>query len=75
MTRAGIPAPSSKELMAAELVADADGDSHMGAHYRHTTPEMAARAVDAIEQRLTVVLQVGQQTIEKHPNRSTLRVF
>jgi hypothetical protein len=36
---------------------------------------MAARAVAAIEQRLTVVLQVAQQTIEKHPNRSTLRVF
>jgi hypothetical protein len=49
--------------------------STMGAHYRHTTPEMAARPVDAIEQRLTVVLQVAQQTIEKHPNRSTLRVF
>jgi hypothetical protein len=26
----------------------------MGAHYRHTTPEMATRAVDAIQQRLTV---------------------
>ena len=46
-----------------------------GAHYRHTTPEMAARAVDAIQQRLTALLQVAQQTIEKYPNRSTLRVF
>jgi integrase len=32
--------------------------SAMGAHYRHTTPEMAARIADAIEQRLSVVLEV-----------------
>jgi hypothetical protein len=49
--------------------------SSMGAHYRHTTAEMAARAVDAIQQRLTVVLQVAEQTIEQYPNRSTLGVF
>jgi hypothetical protein len=49
--------------------------SAMGAHYRHTTPEMAARTVDAIQQRLTVVLQVADQTIEKYPNRSMLSVF
>jgi hypothetical protein len=28
----------------------------MGAHYRHTTPEMAARIATVIEQRLKVVL-------------------
>jgi hypothetical protein len=38
--------------------------SAMGAHYRHTTPEMAARVVDAIERRLTIVLRVAQQTLE-----------
>jgi hypothetical protein len=47
----------------------------IGAHYRHTTPEMAARAVEAIQQRLTVVLGVAELAVERHPNRSTLRVF
>jgi hypothetical protein len=49
--------------------------SAIGAHYRHTTPEMAARAVEAIQQRLTVVLEVAELAVERHPNRSTLRVF
>ena len=47
----------------------------MGAHYRHTTPEMAARIAAAIEQRLTVVLEVAEQALEAHPNRSTRRMF
>jgi len=51
------------------------GGSAIGAHYRHTTPEMAARVVDAIEQRLAVVLGVAELGIERHPNRSALRVF
>jgi hypothetical protein len=38
----------------------------MGAHYRHTTPEMAARIATAIEQRLTVVLEVAVQALEAH---------
>jgi hypothetical protein len=49
--------------------------SAMGAHYRHTTPEMAARVATAVQQRLTVVLQVAEQTLENHPNRSAPRVF
>jgi hypothetical protein len=49
--------------------------SAMGAHYRHITPEMAARVVDGIQQRLTVVLQVAEQALEHHPNRSSHRVF
>jgi hypothetical protein len=36
-----------------------------------TTPEMAARVIDAIQQRLTIVLRVA----EDHPNGSALRVF
>jgi hypothetical protein len=36
----------------------------MGAHYRHTTPEMAAQAVEAIQQRLTIVLHVTEQAPE-----------
>jgi hypothetical protein len=36
---------------------------------------MAARAVDAIQQRLTVVLQVAERTVQSYPSRSALRVF
>jgi plasmid replication initiation protein len=39
----------------------------MGAHYRHTTPEMAARIAAAIEQRLSVVLEVAEQALEAQP--------
>jgi hypothetical protein len=51
------------------------GGSAIGAHYRHTTPEMGARVVEAIQQRLTVVLSVAELTVESYPDRSTLRVF
>jgi hypothetical protein len=47
----------------------------MGAHYRHTTPEMAARVADAVQQRLTVVLRDAEDLVENHPNRSALRVL
>jgi hypothetical protein len=47
----------------------------MGAHYRHTTPEMAARVAEAIQQRLTAVLQVAEQTLETRPNQTTLSVL
>jgi integrase len=49
--------------------------SAMGAHYRHTTPEMAARIADAIEQRLSVVLEVAEQVLEAQQSRSAQRVF
>ena len=49
--------------------------SAMGAHYRHTTPEMAARVVEAVQQRLTVVLQVAEGSLENNPNRSALGVL
>ena len=49
--------------------------SAMGAHYRHTTPEMATRIAAAIEQRLRLVLEVGEQALEAHPRCSTRRVF
>jgi hypothetical protein len=47
----------------------------MGAHYRHTTPEMAARIATAIEQRLRLVMEVAEHALEAHPNRSSQRVF
>ena len=49
--------------------------SAMDAHYRHTTPEMAARIIDAIQQRLTIVLHVAEESLESHPNRSAPGVF
>ena len=49
--------------------------SAMGAHYRHTSPEMATRIATAIEQRLKVVLEVAEQALQAHPNCSTRRVF
>ena len=47
----------------------------MGAHYRHTTPEMAARIAMAIEQRLRLVLEVAEQVLEAQPHHSAQRVF
>jgi predicted ArsR family transcriptional regulator len=73
---AGIPARVIDELMGHQ--ASSRGHlrgSAIGAHYRHTTPEMAARAVEAIQQRLTVVLGVAEVTVESYPDRSTLSVF
>jgi hypothetical protein len=32
-----------------------------GAHYRHTTPEMAARVVQALDTRLTLALRVAEE--------------
>jgi hypothetical protein len=39
----------------------------MGAHYRHTTPEMAARVVTAIQARLTVLVQATEDALEAEP--------
>jgi integrase len=74
---AGIPAAVIDELMGHEATGRSrqHQGSAMGAHYQHTTPEMAARAVDAIQQRLAVVLRGAEMAVESHPNRSRLRVF
>jgi integrase len=74
---AGIPARVIDEVMGHEATSRTGHQrgSAMGAHYRHTTPEMAARITRAIEQRLTVVLEVAEQALEAHPHRSTQRVF
>ena len=47
----------------------------MGAHYRHTTPEMATRVVTAIQTRLVVVVSVAEQVVEAHPTRVPRNVF
>jgi hypothetical protein len=74
---AGIPARVIDELMGHQ--ASSRGGhlrgSAIGAHYRHTTPEMADRVVEAIQQRLMVVLGVAELVVERQPNQSTLTVF
>jgi hypothetical protein len=66
---AGIPARVIDEVMGHEATSRAGQQrgSVMGAHYRHTTPEMAARIAVAVEQRLTVVLEVAEQALEAPP--------
>ena len=41
--------------------------SAMGAHYRHTTPEMAARVLTAVEERLVVVLATAEAALDRQP--------
>jgi integrase len=70
---AGIPARVIDKLMGHEATGRTGQQrgSAMGAHYRHTTPDMAGRIAIAIEQRLTVVLKVAEQVLEAQPRRST----
>jgi predicted ArsR family transcriptional regulator len=74
---AGIPARVIDELMGHEATrrSGQQRGSAMGAHYRHTTPEMAARVVEAIQQRLTIVLHVADESLENNPNRLAPGVF
>jgi integrase len=66
---AGIPARIIDEVMghqASERIGRHRG-SAIGAHYRHTTPEMAARVVIAVEERLVVVLAMAQAALDQQP--------
>ena len=74
---AGIPARVIDELMGHEATGRSrqHQGSAMGAHYRHTTPEMGMRVIDSIDRRLAVVLGVAEQALEQFPNRLTPRVF
>ena len=47
---------------------DLDGGSRIGARYRHTTLEMAARAVQTLDRRLTLALHVAEETTSAQPN-------
>jgi hypothetical protein len=71
---AGIPTRVIDELMGRERGrhAQVDGGSRVGARYRHTTPEMASRVMTAIDERLTVVLQVAEAIAQTDPST---RVF
>jgi integrase len=74
---AGIPARVIDELMGHQRSrhGDLDGGSRIGARYRHTTDEMAARVLNAIEARLQIVLRVAEETTGTGPNRESFRVF
>jgi integrase len=67
----GIPARVIDELMGHQRSrrGELDGGSRIGARYRHTTPEMAARIVQAVDLRLALVLQVAQATTPAEPGQ------
>jgi hypothetical protein len=74
---AGIPARVIDELMGHEATGRSrqHQGSAMGAHYRHTTLEMAARVAAAVQQRLSIVLQVAEQSLENQSSQSAVRTF
>jgi integrase len=66
---AGIPARVIDELMGHQASGRSGQHqaSAIGAHYRHTTPEMAARIVAAVEERLVVVLATAETALDQQP--------
>jgi integrase len=73
---AGIPARVIDEVMGHEATSrTGQRGSAMGAHYRHTTTEMAGRVAVAAQERLTVVLLVAEQTLESSLDRATRRML
>jgi integrase len=73
---AGIPARVIDEVMGHEATSrTGQRGSAMGAHYRHTTTEMAGRVAVAVQERLTVVLLVAEQTLQSSPDRATRRML
>jgi integrase len=66
---AGIPARVIDELMGHQASGRSGRHqaSTIGAHYRHTTPEMAARVVTAVEQRLVIVLAKAETALDQQP--------
>jgi integrase len=65
---AGIPARVTDEVMGHQASGRAGRHrgSAIGAHYRHTTSEMAARVVTAVEERLAVVLATAEAILDQH---------
>jgi hypothetical protein len=54
---------STKRAVIDELMGHSGGardGSPMGLNYRHTTPEMLAGVVEAVDKRLAIALDVGQ---------------
>jgi integrase len=73
----GIPARVIDELMGHEATGRGGPGlgSAIGAQYRHTTLEMAARVITAIEARLAVALSVAEKALEARRTRSFSRMF
>jgi hypothetical protein len=46
-----------------------EGSSRIGARYRHTTPEMAARVIQTLDPRLTLALHLAEATNRAEPSR------
>ena len=74
---AGIPARALDELMGHEATGRGGQQrgSAMGAHYRHTAPELATRVITAIEARLALVLSVAEEALETRRTRSLSRML
>jgi integrase len=72
----GIPARVIDELMGHQRSrrGELEGGSRVGARYGHTTPEMAARVVQALDTRLRLALYVAEATTRAEVHRSD-RVF
>jgi integrase len=72
----GIPTRVIDELMGHQRSrgGELEGGSRIGARYRHTTPEMAARVIQAVNLRLTIALQVAEAVTPAELNQSN-RVF
>jgi integrase len=72
----GIPARVIDELMGHQRSrrGELEGGSRIGARYRHTTPEMAARVIQAVNIRLTFALQVAEAITPAELDKSD-RVF
>jgi predicted ArsR family transcriptional regulator len=66
---AGIPARVIDELMGHQASGRSGRHqaSAIGAHYRHTTPEMAAGVVAAVEERLVIVLATAEVALDQQP--------
>jgi hypothetical protein len=47
-----------------------EGGSRIGARYRHTTPEMATRVIQALDRRLTLALKVAEEITPAESDRS-----
>ena len=43
-----------------------EGGSRIGARYRHTTPEMAARVIQALDTRLTLTIHAAEAIIQRN---------
>jgi predicted ArsR family transcriptional regulator len=69
---AGLPARVIDEVMGHQASGRAGRHqgSAIGAHYRHTTPEMATRLVAAVEERLAVVLATAVVALDQQRLRN-----